>query len=414
VAACSKATSLPDRGADADADVVKLTVCAGRTDCAIESDVSVGSAVDGRALRVVVARFGRRRPARDHGIRGPLTEEPWERFSALRQLPSPPPECTPWETWLVARSGDGATRQQLLAAQCASDDANRAPVVERLGPSELRSTLTARANNEEAGAGAGYSEATEVLDFGTEPPRILRIAHRDGYGLPGQAPTPHRESSWDWEAFRGHACWHGHDDCAELLPVAHIADDGAYAAGDWKTTGLGQCALLIDGTPSHGVAEPAAGATSSVRALLADDVLYLEVTDDAFVTNGEVLDAVEVLWSFYEAKPGEHAKVERLTMDGKLTRVGATQRVEVAEAGPNTRRFALTGIWPPEAGSWSLSYLDTDDGRTVRTRISSVPRQSDTGQTVLRVEPRPTCAPRDQVLRVGQATATDHERAIVP
>ncbi|MGD0527910.1 MAG: hypothetical protein ABSE49_22445, partial [Polyangiaceae bacterium] len=143
---------------------------------------------------------------------------------------------------------------------------------------------------------------------------------------------------------------------------------------------------------------------------------YLEVTDDVFVTHGAVVDAVEVTWSSYEAKPGEHPVVERLTMDGKLTRPGSTGSIDVAEAGPSTRRFALRNVWPPTMGSWSLAYVDTDDGRTVRQRIVSVPSSSATGQTVLHVDPEPICAPRDRVLRVEPATATttEEEHGLVP
>jgi hypothetical protein len=344
-----------------------------------------------------------------------MAEQPWKSFSAVVEEPAPRRECVPWQTWLVSRSATEGTRAQLLVSRCAADDGERPPVVERLGPREVRTTLTARTDNEEGKPAAGYSEATETIDFGLEPPRVLRIARRTRYGLPGGAPVADRESSWDWEAFRGHACWHGHDDCGELLPAAHVADDGAYGSGAWKTTALGQCALLIDGTPAHGIAEPpGASPTASVRALLADDVLYLEVTDDAFVTRGAVVDAIEVAWSSYEAKPGDHARVERLTMDGKLTRAGSTEQVEVAEAGPSTRRFALKSVWPPDMGSWSLSYVDTDDGRIVHQRISSVPRSSDTGQTVLRVDPQPTCIPRDGELRVGPATGTAWDKAIAP
>jgi len=410
---CSKPA--PDAAGTAltEQDDLFLAVCGGRQPCSIQNQLALGHATDGRTLLAVVTRSPKRRPTTERSMAEPITEQPWDRFSAIAEEPAPR-ECTPWRTWLVSRSAGEGTHAQLLVARCATDDGERPPVVESLGAGEVRTTLTAHADNEEGKPAAGYTVSVETLEFGLEPPRVLRIARRRGHGLPGQPPVADRESSWDWEAFRGRACWRGHGDCSEILPVAHIADDGAYGRGAWRATALGPCTLLIDGTPSHGVAEPSANPTASVRALLADDVLYLEVTDDTFVTQGAVVDAIEVMWSSYEAKPGDHPRVERLTMDGKLTREGVTQQVEVVVAGPTTRRFALKGVWPPDMGSWSLAYVDTDDGRTVRQRIASVPSGNDTGQTVLRVDPQPTCAPRGEVLRVGQATATEGETAIVP
>ena len=410
---CSKATDAagPTR---TEQDDLYLAVCGGRQPCSVESQLSLGQGADGRMQSIVVTRSPKRRATTEPDIAEPLAEQPWKRFHWDAEEPPPArSECTPWRTWLVSRSAAEGTHARLLVARCAADDAERAPVLERSGPGEVRSTLTAHETNDKAKPASGYSETVETLELGVEPPRVLRIARGTRSGIPGTAPVADWESSWDWESFRGHACWHGHDDCGELLPVAHIADDGAYGGGGWKTTALGSCAMLIDGTPSHGVAEPAASPTASVRALLADDVLYLEVTDDVFVTRGAVIDAIEVVWSSYEAKPGDHPRVERLTMDGQLTRAGMTRQLDVAEAGPGTRRFAVKS-WPPQMGSWSLSYVDTDDGRTVRQRISSVPRSNERGQTILRVEPLPTCTPRDQVLRVGPATARDEDKGLVP
>jgi len=403
-AGCSRATTATSSAVDATPDAVDVAVCDGRPSCAVVRQLPLGERADGRGLRVVVARLSRRRPtAAEHERVGPLAEQPWNEGSQGPEAPAPPRECVPWETWLVSRSADEAKREQLLASQCAPDDAERAPVVEKVGAGELRTTFTTHADNQVGKPAEGYSETAETLDFGVAPPRALRVTRRIAHGLPGRAPAIDSESSWDWEAFHGEACWHGHADCGALLPAAQVLDDGAYASGGWKTTGLGACAMLVDGTPSHGVAEPVAPATASVRALLSDGVLYLEVTDDTFVTRGAVVDALEVVWTSYEAKPGDHPRVERLTMDGKLTRAEGTKQVDVVEAGPGTRRFAVKGMWPPDLGWWSLAYVDTDDGRAVRQRIASVPSGSDPGQTVLRVEPQPACAPRDHVLRVEPA-----------
>jgi hypothetical protein len=415
---CSKSPPGDAGTALTERDELLLAVCGGRQPCSIESQLSLGATPDGQRLDVVVTRSPKRRPTTERGVTGPIVEQPWDDFAAVAAEPSPPRECVPWRTWRVSRSATDGTHAQLLVARCAADDGDRAPVLERVGVDGVRVTLTARADGQEGRPDLGYTEAVESLEFALAPPRVLRVARRHGHGLPGGPLVSDSDAAWDWEAFRGHACWHGHDDCAEIVPVAHIADDGAFAGGAWKTTALGPCALLVDGTPSHGVAEPTATAspTASVRALLADGVLYLEVTDDVFVTHGAVVDAVEVTWSSYEAKPGEHPVVERLTMDGKLTRPGSTGSIDVAEAGPSTRRFALRNVWPPTMGSWSLAYVDTDDGRTVRQRIVSVPSSSATGQTVLHVDPEPICAPRDRVLRVEPATATttEEEHGLVP
>jgi hypothetical protein len=373
-AGCSRATTLASSAADATADAIDAAVCDGRPGCTVASQLPAGQRADGRALRVVVARLPRRRPtAAEHERVGPLAERPWDEEAQGSEAPPPPRDCVPWETWLVSQSADDARREALLASSCAPDDAERAPVVEKLGSGELRTTLTAHADNAAGKPAEGYSEMVETLDFALAPPRALRVARRFVHGLPGREPVVDSESSWDWEAFHGQACWHGHADCGALLPTAQIADDGAYAGGGWKTTALGACAMRVDATASHGVAEPAAAATASVRALLSDGVLYLEVTDDTFVTRGAVVDAIEATWTSFEAKPGARPQVERLTMDGKLTRAGGNRQVEVVDAGPSTRRFAVRDVWPPDQGWWSLSYVDTDDGVAVRQRIDSVP-----------------------------------------
>src|ERR1019366_5373348 len=94
-------------------------------------------------------------------------------------------------------------------------------------------------------------------------------------------------------------------ECSPILPAVLIAGDaGAFVDGAWKSTALGDCAMALEGD------------SASVRAVLSDETLFLEVTDDAFVTRGAVVDAIEVVSESEAAMPGEHPRHETLAMDG--------------------------------------------------------------------------------------------------
>jgi hypothetical protein len=291
----------------------------------------------------------------------------------------------------VSSSPGQARRVQLLVSDCASDLGERPPFLEDLLPDGLRyKRVDAR-------------ETSRVYDLGLNPPRLVRETHEEG---PGKINW-----TWSYDTLRGQAC--DHNGCVPMVPEARIAD-ASFARDGWKTTRLGECAMLLDGAgnspddASGGVWVPH-GATASVRVLLSEGTLYVEVTDDVFVTQGAVVDTLVIESSFSEAMPGERGHVERIRMDGTVTdRDGKVHKVEVA-TGPSTRRFALKDAWARWDWLWRLSYEDTDDGRTVGATLAT-----SRGNLERRVFASPyPCVPRDGALHVDRP-ATDPEKPIVP
>jgi len=202
-----------------------------------------------------------------------------------------------------------------------------------------------------------------------------------------------------------------------VLLEARVAD-ASFTRGGWKTTGLGECATLVDGATapgdetSHGE-RVAHDASSSVRLLLSEGTLYVEVTDDVFVTEGRAVDTLVFYSSSTHAMPGDRGHTERLLMDGTLTGWdGKVRRVEVA-TGPSARRFALADAWPgpddPE-GHWRMAYEDTDDGRTFGPGQST----GKLGHEPWAFTSPMACAPRDGVLHVERTAVTDPDKPIAP
>jgi hypothetical protein len=379
--------------ADVGPDSVERVACGERPGCFVESRLALDRRADGSDLLAVVARL----PRKEEQGSDRVVLQPRVR-STLVQI-----ECTPREVWLVASSAKGTERVQLLTTECATDPGAGPLLLEKLGAGELRCTAARRVENTNQPGAPTYTQANEVSDFALDPPRVLRTLRRES------SPTSdserffeYRSRQWDWDAFRGRTCWAA-DECGAVLPTARIADDGTFVGrGGWKTTGLGSCSL------------PVQGRSASLRLLFVDETLYVEVTDDTFVTQGMVVDAVQFVSSFEGATPDSRPWIQRLTMDGTFTdNHGTTRHVEVAQSGPNVRRFALQHVLPTPDWLWWLTYEDTDDGRSIAERISSVPSANVNGQPVLDLEPTPTCAPRDSVLRPQPAQAAARDKPIL-
>ena len=203
---------------------------------------------------------------------------------------------------------------------------------------------------------------------------------------------------WDWDAFAGDDCeekirtgFEPRPDCRRLVPAVRIDDDGGFARGGWRTTSPGTCSLAL-GDASKG---------TSMKLLLVDRVLYVEITDDAFVASGSAADRLRLSKSFLESKAGENCWTETGSLDGHWVGRDHRQRpVGVAEVSPTVRRFAIDGVLPDAIGEmlWELAYEDTSDGRTVRSTLDTAFPGTPRGQPVLVVSPEAVCTPRNGVL----------------
>jgi hypothetical protein len=114
---------------------------------------------------------------------------------------------------------------------------------------------------------------------------------------------------------------------------------------------------------------------AAVRALVTGDAIYIEVSDEAFVTRGSLVDRLDVELSAYGAKPSEIVAWQ-LFMDGRLVSTAGAggsppPRAEVSIANPTTRRFRLAGAGAAWRRLMRLTYVDTDDGKTERLRLLS-------------------------------------------
>ena len=345
-------------------DPVEPAVCADRPGCRVETELVLDRGPEGRELLAVVARLAPHEMSRaDHTI-------------AEREIVLGGPNlCAPFETSIVSRSGRAAERLQTLVTDCLVDAIPAPPVVEKRADGVIRYRISSRLQSTDPTVHLRpMYGASEVTDFAVDPPRILRTTRRE---YADRDPAADRETTWDWQAFGGQDCWPNSGGCTAILPYVAVPGAGtasggtaALKMGGWKTTSLGECAMRLDGS------------TASVRLVKVDDVTLVEVTDDHFVTQGSIVDAVEAVIRPEDGMPDAHALHQRLTMDGRLSdNLGRKRQVEVVEVSPTTRRFALSRTWPPDSPYWSLAYVDTDDGRTVHERLAP-PSAGEHGQPV--------------------------------
>jgi hypothetical protein len=376
-------------------DWIESAACGGRRECRLKSELWQTTDRGGSRAVVAVIRLAPapaprpgRYPFQDEStLPGAPIGHSWDDDNPTRA-----PECAPWETWLVSWTSTQAQRVRLLVSDCAADFGEAAPVVTDLGPDKVRYTRS------------DPLEGARSFDLSVDdPPRLDRETR--GGGEDGA------DMVWDYTTFRGQSCERG--ECRPLLLEAPVADE-AFAKGGWRTTGLGECGMLVDGITSagddtwHG-GPLGAGATASVRALLSDGTLYVEVTDDTFVTHGPVVDTLVLESIRSDSFPTAHPRRERLRMDGMLTDWdGHVRQVEWA-AGPSSRRFALKDGWPMPEDLWKLTYEDTDDGRKLGSRLA----MSRTMERPFVFVSSEACIPRDGVLHVERDGATVPERAIV-
>ncbi|MGD0676980.1 MAG: hypothetical protein ABSC94_16315 [Polyangiaceae bacterium] len=241
------------------------------------------------------------------------------------------------------------------------------PRVEASGPSRIR-YVQPRARD-----GDSVWVRPDAYDFSLDPVGLVRIE---------RALPLHDAEYWDWAAFAGGTCHPETDGSCSTpslaLPSVDLASDPFTGSG-WKRTALEGCALRFGADPmgpSPEATPPIPGASATVRALLGNGALYIEVSDDRFVTYGSVRDRLIVEFSNPQALPEEMSSWE-LRMDGTLNgKLGTGRRLvegraERAGLDPTVRRFRLTGVWTERDTLVRIGYEDTDDGLTVHPFASA-------------------------------------------
>jgi hypothetical protein len=351
ILACSHRSPVAESSStDAPIDPVDLAVCGERIGCYVEQKTALGMGADQTQRLAAVARLSPP-PRAPIAAVGPVAEDPWESADGLPMVGSD--GCNLTEVWLVTLEGGTAKRTQLLTRGCS---AGPIPLVPH--PPEELSVF-------------GYNGA--ILTFKLDPPHLRRVTRGRTW--------------WDWDAFRGEKCRNDKQGCAPVLPHVGIADDGSFSRDGWRVTGLGECSLRF-GDPRLG---------ASLAMMLAEAALYVEVTDDHFVTHGKLVDTVKLVSTSIEGQASDVIWVDRLTMDGTwISHDGGRTRVNMSMPDAGTRRFQLSPAPALRDRHWLLEYEDTDDGRTIQQRVG--PHEG--GQPVLVVAPRPACAAHDGALRV--------------
>jgi hypothetical protein len=268
-----------------------------------------------------------------------------------------------YATWLL-EGGPGAIRRaQLLSDRCLP---HGKPTIEILGPDRIRQVQIDDTSD------AGAPPASTISDFAVDPPRLLQETH-----VTPVEGTRVLEETWDFERSRGRDCVRRSPDvpCSTLglaIPLLTVADP-SFAEGSWKSVSLGDCGVTIDESTRDVFPSFEGGATTypTVRALATDWDMYLEVSDDAFVVTGRVVDVLTVALSDGENAP-DKGVAWSLFMDGRVKAGGGqVPRVEMVSVSPTLRRFRLSG----NAIKWHrqlyVSYLDTADGVSVRRDVAS-------------------------------------------
>jgi hypothetical protein len=189
--------------------------------------------------------------------------------------------------------------------------------------------------------------------------------------------------------------------------VAHVAEDG-FATDGWKTSDFGTCAAVLRSAASR----------ASVRFLLSEKTLYVEVHDVAFSPRkGTVADALVLRGTSADSPNADEGWSEQLRMDGTwVDRSGHTHAVPMVEVSPSVRRFAWKGVLPPRDGEVvRIVYVNTDDGLTEKERVTLPDTDGRaTHLAVVDLAPPAQCATQGGELRPAPVVGTGIDVPILP
>lgn len=291
-------------------------------------------------------------------------------------------ECrdAPEEYWLVPKSGPA----QLLLEIC-----NDGYGASGVGEDSIEITNTGFKHSRYGGSAWRWSNETEL---GFSPLRVLRESEQS---FNSTVPNSTKTTSWNWDTFRGTEV----DEIAKckkdgtpdfdsedgvhiegnLVPVVQLTD--AFRSGGWKTTNLGDCSA-----PASFVTfgKKSAASLSAVATFpdKAPRELYLEVRDDAFVTEAAkwpLADHVE-LWfaksagSWDECAGSKGGVQFGVALDGTVNVGFGTPKasdisVEVAKADGVVRMKVLLRAVPEDRVG--IVYSDSDDGKKQKALLAT-------------------------------------------
>ena len=301
--------------------------------------------------------------------------------------------CVPVESWLASKRGPSFVREQLLVTDC-----TRKPTAE--WPWELKVTGDVARYELDGQDVPSTWVGTTWAEISLAPPRLL--AEGASYWNRLQ-PCPQEEVENREGGFLQNVHWRmasrcdAPDTCTAARALAFVALPrvklpAAYEASSWRTTELGSCAAVVDGTKDHGFVtfgKTTGPADASMRVVLSDaGVLYVDVRDDHFTSRDRSekwvkADHVEI-WlapsalSYMTACVGP---VDKPTQWGVALADGAVfvgARGTDAPAVPTAERAESGGVVHlrvalPLTGADSLTvaYSDSDDGQTQKSIVAT-------------------------------------------
>jgi len=201
-------------------------------------------------------------------------------------------ECRPFEFHLVVRE-KGAVRGQQLLSQACNDGHGTAGA----GDDLIQVDPKARTFTHTQSGGSAW-RGDRSITVGLDPLRVARVETSSFWA--GDADGSWQSTEWSWDRFSGDKTWAvvdcaGHARAAGAPPprkkirgllIPRVTLPGAFARDGWRTTGLGGCAISVDGEQQGFVLHGTAGkpTDASLRVVLSrEDVLFVEVTDDRWV-----------------------------------------------------------------------------------------------------------------------------------
>jgi hypothetical protein len=292
-----------------------------------------------------------------------------------------------FETWLVtAPPGEHVQRRRLTRGRARQSEDGASPATSDVHGARLHYSLD---GTHVPSTWVG----TFAAELGLDPPELISES-RSYWNRMVECAS--EVETWSWESFAGSNVWQGKS-CGdaevceqhEYALVPAVSADAAFAESGWKDAALGRCALDVDGSKGHGFGtfgKTRGRGDAFFRAVIAGDVLFVEIHDDAFTgpsASWVNVDHLEV-W-IAEDRPSYMLSCD--FVDGKTSvprqwGIGVVDGQVFAGSGKPTDMLQVERVMVdahtarmrvvlPVSGSITVVYSDSDDGRKQKSLLAT-------------------------------------------
>jgi hypothetical protein len=414
------AAATPEAAAPTARPELAPLLCHDRPGCSVRRVRAAGRGAHGEALAVVSLDLGLTRvsgeggdddagtgddagAAADDDAGSDITETASEDTTNPGWMSRP---CHAYEYWLVTDPPGDAP--QLLAEMC-----NDGYGASGVGMDTVTVGDNALTRSQSGGSSWRWSYTNEIT---LSPLRMVSTEHSGLWSVSTNTET----TRWSWRDFAGSASWYSppcnakgeapdepaRGDPYVSLLVPRLELPAAYRTGGWRDTGLGACAVDLDGTGDHGYVSfgrQGDRGDAFVRAVLSDkDELYVEVHDahPSGASARWVADDHLEIWiastmggfgDFCVAKSEPPQQWGVRIADGKVfAGYGAPKprelTVERAARDADVARFRIE--LPPKFRGITVAYSDGDGTKQRRLFGTSVPKRGVPETVGLTFEPK--------------------------